>query len=122
MIHFQCSCGEAMGAPDDYAGRKGKCSKCGNAVLIPNPAPVVPLPVPLPVPSKPSPPPMPTTAIDLLEQHAKAQVEISRQSLNELKAIRGNLGCMFWMLVFMIISGFVAGISVVNSVNPPRRY
>jgi len=37
MLRFHCNnCGHKIKAPDEYAGRKGKCPKCQQAVKIPN--------------------------------------------------------------------------------------
>ncbi|WP_337177698.1 PH domain-containing protein [Paludisphaera sp.] len=37
-IQVACRCGKTITAPDEYAGRKGKCKACGEAVAIPAPA------------------------------------------------------------------------------------
>jgi len=34
-IKFHCkNCGQGMGVPQAYAGKKGKCPKCKNLVLV----------------------------------------------------------------------------------------
>lgn len=33
-IHFACSCGNPVSAPDAAAGKIGKCPKCGAAVNV----------------------------------------------------------------------------------------
>lgn len=38
-IKFQCSCGKALTARDEYAGRKAQCPACGQVVDIPAPRP-----------------------------------------------------------------------------------
>lgn len=36
-IEFECSnCGQHFHAPDEYAGRKARCKRCGTTVLVPN--------------------------------------------------------------------------------------
>lgn len=34
-IIFQCRCGKTLRAPRKYSGRKGKCAKCGNHLVVP---------------------------------------------------------------------------------------
>jgi hypothetical protein len=69
------SCATKLRAPDNMAGRKTKCPKCGTAVVVPSPAPEAPEPVraePLPQPVKrveppvvrPKPPPAPALVSD----------------------------------------------------------
>jgi hypothetical protein len=53
MIHFTCpSCGRALRAKDDMAGKKSKCPGCGHAVSI-DPPEVVPIVEPEPAPAAP---------------------------------------------------------------------
>lgn len=41
MISFSCSaCGERLKVKDELAGKKGKCPKCKNAVVVPGTAPI----------------------------------------------------------------------------------
>lgn len=35
MINVTCSCGATLRVKDEYAGKRGKCPKCGQAILIP---------------------------------------------------------------------------------------
>ena len=36
MISFQCpACGKKLKVKDEFAGKKGKCPKCGNVINIP---------------------------------------------------------------------------------------
>lgn len=35
-IHVQCQCGARLGVADEFAGKRGKCPKCGAAVAIPS--------------------------------------------------------------------------------------
>lgn len=38
MIQFECGhCGNAIKLPDEAAGRKGKCNKCGESLTVPEP-------------------------------------------------------------------------------------
>lgn len=40
MINFHCTyCDKRIEAPDKLAGKRGKCPKCRNTVVIPDPAP-----------------------------------------------------------------------------------
>ncbi len=42
MIKFACSkCGQSIRVDDKYAGRKGKCPKCGTAVVVPERSSVI---------------------------------------------------------------------------------
>lgn len=36
MINFNCKCGQKISVPQKYAGRKGKCPRCKNIVIIPS--------------------------------------------------------------------------------------
>jgi len=47
-IEFPCSCGKQLSVPDDAAGRRAKCPRCGTVVNVPG---------------TPPPPPPPTTDI-----------------------------------------------------------
>ena len=38
MIKFQCPSGHPLSAPENLAGRTGKCPKCGSSFIIPRPA------------------------------------------------------------------------------------
>src|SRR4051812_31637723 len=38
-IEVTCRCGRGLKAPDQYAGRKGRCKGCGATLLIPVPEP-----------------------------------------------------------------------------------
>lgn len=38
MLAFQCSCGHRYKVPDQYAGKKTKCKKCGTTLTVPIPA------------------------------------------------------------------------------------
>ena len=40
-IRFKCECGEPLRAPESFAGKKAKCPKCGNVVLVPSPSSVI---------------------------------------------------------------------------------
>lgn len=35
MITFRCECGKNHSTPDEHAGKRGKCSGCGNVMRIP---------------------------------------------------------------------------------------
>jgi hypothetical protein len=35
MIKVTCNCGATLNVKDEYAGKRGKCPRCGNGVLIP---------------------------------------------------------------------------------------
>jgi hypothetical protein len=35
-IQFQCDCGQALAARDDYAGKRVRCTGCGNIIAAPN--------------------------------------------------------------------------------------
>ena len=35
MITFQCDCGKKHSTPDEHAGKRGRCSGCGNVMRIP---------------------------------------------------------------------------------------
>ena len=35
MITFQCECGKSHSISEEHAGKRGKCSKCGNVMRIP---------------------------------------------------------------------------------------
>ena len=37
-IRFQCDCGKELSAPPEWAGKKAKCSRCGNVVRVPQEA------------------------------------------------------------------------------------
>lgn len=43
MIRVQCACGQSLSVPDEAAGKRVKCRKCGQLVsmLAPGPVPVV---------------------------------------------------------------------------------
>jgi DNA-directed RNA polymerase subunit RPC12/RpoP len=68
------ACGARFKAPDAAAGKKGKCSKCGAKILVPELAPVASAPAmdddlydvagtpPPPMPSRPAPAPAPAPA------------------------------------------------------------
>ena len=54
MIKFRCShCSQKLGVPDEYAGRRVKCNKCGQPATVPHPV------VLEEVPPKPKPAPEP---------------------------------------------------------------
>ena len=36
LIRFYCPCGQRIKMPIKYAGRKGKCPRCGNSIQVPN--------------------------------------------------------------------------------------
>jgi uncharacterized protein YbaR (Trm112 family) len=36
FIHFVCECGSKISVPKGFAGRKGKCNKCGRIISIPD--------------------------------------------------------------------------------------
>jgi len=36
-MRFKCQCGAGLRVPDDKAGRKGTCPKCGIAIIVPSP-------------------------------------------------------------------------------------
>ncbi len=38
-IQFTCPCGKSFRVPDDAAGKRGKCSQCGNIIVVPQPEP-----------------------------------------------------------------------------------
>jgi hypothetical protein len=67
-IKVVCSCGAGFAAPDQYAGKKVKCPKCGGALSVPAAgAPNgVPAAAPRPAPS-PAPPPVNSGVADLFE-------------------------------------------------------
>lgn len=47
MIQFQCeNCGHKFNVPQDSAGKKGRCPKCKNVVIIPQPTPSSPSSLP----------------------------------------------------------------------------
>ncbi len=57
MIRFDCpNCGKALSVPDEFAGKKGKCSGCNSKTLIPQPTavagPVAQLIAPSPIAAK----------------------------------------------------------------------
>ena len=37
-IEVTCSCGSRISAPSEFAGRAGRCRKCGARIVIPDPA------------------------------------------------------------------------------------
>ncbi len=37
MIEFKCKCGKKFSVDDKYAGKKGKCPKCKEVVIVPQP-------------------------------------------------------------------------------------
>jgi hypothetical protein len=37
-IQFSCSCGKALQAPEELAGKRARCSGCGQAVAVPGPS------------------------------------------------------------------------------------
>jgi hypothetical protein len=40
VIRFACNfCGQRIRVPKSYAGKKGKCPKCKNAIIVPSPVP-----------------------------------------------------------------------------------
>lgn len=41
-IEFACDCGKKFKVPDEYAGKRSKCTACGNPVLVPTPPPPEP--------------------------------------------------------------------------------
>jgi len=67
MIHFHCThCGQKIRVQALHAGRKGKCPKCKNIILVPQPTPEIPngssiaspsrtLNIPTPASSEPTP-------------------------------------------------------------------
>lgn len=59
-IRVTCACGKALAAPPKLAGKRVKCPKCGEPVLVPAPepeidfaAPLAPSPDPSPMPRSP---------------------------------------------------------------------
>ena len=38
-IEFACACGKAFKVADEYAGKRSKCTACGQPVLVPQPQP-----------------------------------------------------------------------------------
>jgi hypothetical protein len=79
-MNFSCpTCTQVMQCPDEFAGRKAVCPKCGQKILIPTPPPPLPtasnkttlgkleenvsqspVSIPVPVPQPPPPPLLPT--------------------------------------------------------------
>ena len=53
MIRFQCDCGKAFNVPDEQAGKRGKCSACGNMMRIPGGPPLA-KPIASPAPAAPA--------------------------------------------------------------------
>jgi DNA-directed RNA polymerase subunit RPC12/RpoP len=46
-MRFSCpSCSQPMQCPDDYAGKKAKCPKCAQKILVPTPPPTSPIDIP----------------------------------------------------------------------------
>jgi RsiW-degrading membrane proteinase PrsW (M82 family) len=45
-IEFSCACGKQYKLRDELAGKKAKCARCGNVLVIPNPPPPEPEPEP----------------------------------------------------------------------------
>ncbi len=43
LLHFYCSHGHRLSAEDRHAGRKAKCPTCGEALIVPHPAPPSPI-------------------------------------------------------------------------------
>lgn len=41
MITFQCECGKSHSISDEHAGKRGRCSGCGNVMRIPGQRPAV---------------------------------------------------------------------------------
>jgi hypothetical protein len=67
MIKFNCpNCGQKLRVPEDCAGRKGKCPKCKNAILIPASQIVADLltPAPQAIEQPPEKPPYNLTFLD----------------------------------------------------------
>src|SRR5579871_257925 len=42
MIQVTCSCGKELRARAEHAGKRAKCPRCGQVLLIPKPAPAAP--------------------------------------------------------------------------------
>lgn len=38
-IEFACECGKAFKVADEYAGKRSKCTACGQPVVVPSPSP-----------------------------------------------------------------------------------
>lgn len=43
-IKFSCKCGKHLKAPESAAGRRSRCPRCGDPVVVPSPEKTVPLP------------------------------------------------------------------------------
>jgi predicted Zn finger-like uncharacterized protein len=58
MIKFRCpNCQTKLGVPDEYAGRRVRCNKCGQPTIVPKPIAEVPVASPLPPSPAPKSPP-----------------------------------------------------------------
>lgn len=50
MLRFTCpGCSTQLSAPEEYAGRSSKCTKCWQALQIPTPVASIAAPAPLPM-------------------------------------------------------------------------
>ena len=76
MVKFRCQCGQKIGVPDSYAGKRVRCPRCGNPARVPEATPgempsatvtrdaaVSPTPPATPKPIAPKQPAMPNSAV-----------------------------------------------------------
>ena len=97
-IKFLCpGCKKVMSVPDEFAGKKGKCSHCGNVVTVPAPTrpvtaftPALPKP---PTPPRPAPAKRPSGPIDLDAEAAAALRDEPKPEAAEVASATIDFNC-----------------------------
>ena len=142
MIRLDCpKCAQSLQISDDMAGKRGKCPKCGNVVLIPSapkPPDLLPDPAPVrsPVVRAPQVSPMdelaaavvaraPTRTYPPPRSHARVDVNVSpinvhvrgmpkaTSGLGVAALVMGILACMgCWIPFLNVVSMFFAGLGL----------
>lgn len=93
-IKFKCLCGKLLGADVKFAGKKAKCTNCGQLIIIPTPkATITPIPAaaanapvaappkapavsrPISPPTKPAPPPAPSPEKSIWDEEGDYELE-----------------------------------------------
>lgn len=133
-IKFRCACGKSLPADEAAAGKKAKCSGCGQIVTIPSPQPAAATPVaalsvqppPTPSPPPPTPPPLEDStrieefAIDTTRPKASGPPPAAAATSQAPTSRRAKFGRPWWLnwvafFVYVAIVWLVSRSSPVGS-------